>query len=345
MVTEPSALLLRTLAGLPVERTPVWAMRQAGRWDPEFRKLRGNRPFYEFAADVDAAAEASLLPRRFGVDAIILFYDITTLPQALGWPFRYIPGRGPVSDQVPTCDADLAPLRQPLQNASLQTIAQLVHRVRARLRGELPVIAFAGAPFTVACYCLGAGKDVSRITQYAAEHPKLWRELLELLAERTIEFFEALRSWGADVLQLFDSWAGELDEACYEAWAQAFHRRIFAQTPAPTVLYVRECPYLKQMLDSGATAISLGLRHDLAACRRRYPRDVFQGNVDAELLARGTPEQVRAATTACLCQGGGTRHILNLNQGMPKDARPENFVAFVETARQWRPPTDRAASS
>ena len=333
---EPQHLLVRACLGLPVSRPPVWAMRQAGRWDPEFRKLRGDRSFYEFAADVEAAAQASLLPRRFGVDAIILFYDITTLPQAFGWPFEFLPGRGPVTGLVPSNQHDLELLNRPADEGLFARQLELLSKVRSALAGQLPVIAFAGAPFTVACYCVGVGKDVQAARSYAAEAGSMWDTLLQLLAERTIEFLNLMHKAGADVIQLFDSWAGELEASEYDRWAHPYHRLIFQSITAPGILYVRECPFTQRMTEAGCHAVSLGISHDLALCRARYPQTTFQGNVDAALMAQGDPEEVRAATLRCLEQGGGQRHIVNLNQGMPKNARPENFRVFVETVRSWR---------
>src|SRR5438552_2574023 len=143
-------LLVRAARGEAVERPPVWAMRQAGRWDPEFNRVRAGRSFYEFSENVELAAQASLLPRRFGVDAIILFYDITTLPVAMGLPFALQPNQGPVPDNpVRTLAAveRLAPAPDP---ECFRHIRQLLTHVKAELRGELPVIVFAGAPVTVA---------------------------------------------------------------------------------------------------------------------------------------------------------------------------------------------------
>src|SRR5436305_1176187 len=144
MVT--SHLLVRAVRGEPVERTPVWAMRQAGRWDPEFNRLRGGKTFYEFSEDVELSAAASLLPRRFGVDAIILFYDITTLAVAMGLPFSLQPGRGPVPDRPVRSAADVDRLAARPDADRFRHILDLLARVRAELKGELPVIVFAGAP-------------------------------------------------------------------------------------------------------------------------------------------------------------------------------------------------------
>src|SRR4051794_36838219 len=174
-------LLVRAARGEAVERPPVWAMRQAGRWDPEFNKLRAGLSFYEFSENVELAARCSLLPRRFGVDGIILFYDITTLPVAMGLPFALKPNQGPVPDQPIRTLADverLAPEPAPERYAH---IVQLLQRVKNELGGELPVLTFAGAPFTVATYCIGTGKDMAATQRFAAEHPATWHALLDRL--------------------------------------------------------------------------------------------------------------------------------------------------------------------
>src|SRR5213593_1924993 len=150
-MTPPSAhLLVRAARGEVVERPPVWAMRQAGRWDPEFNRLRGGLSFYEFSENVELSARASLLPRRFGVDAVILFYDITTLAVAMGLPFTLQPSRGPVPDRPVRTLADLERLQAAPDPDTYRHIRDLLRLVRQELRGELPVIVFAGAPFTLA---------------------------------------------------------------------------------------------------------------------------------------------------------------------------------------------------
>src|SRR5213075_466080 len=140
-------LLVRAARGEAVERPPVWAMRQAGRWDPEFNRVRAGLSFYEFSENVELSAQASLLPRRFGVDAIILFYDITTLAVAMGLPFTLQPGRGPVPDRPVRTPADVERLADVPDADRFRHVLDLLARVKAELRGELPVIVFAGAPF------------------------------------------------------------------------------------------------------------------------------------------------------------------------------------------------------
>jgi uroporphyrinogen decarboxylase len=309
-------------------------MRQAGRWDPEFNKVRAGLSFYEFSEDVERAARASLLPRRFGVDGIILFYDITTLPVAMGLPFALETGLGPVPARPIRTLADVRALEAEPDPRHYEHIRALLKLVKEELRGELPVLVFAGAPFTVATYCVGTGKDMDGTRRFAAEQPRVWEELLDRLSTATVHFLGTLVRDRADVYQLFDSWAGMLAPDEYERWAQARHEVILREaTGVPRILFVKECPYLGRMTASGADVISLGKRHDLAAARRDYPHLAFQGNVDEELLRTGTPEQVAEATRACLAAGGGRRHIINLNHGVDRDTPVANFEAFVRAAR------------
>jgi uroporphyrinogen decarboxylase len=309
-------------------------MRQAGRWDPEFQKVRAGKSFFAFSEDVEAAAKASLCPRRFGVDAIILFYDITTLPLAMGLPFELKAGAGPVPDRPIRTPRDLDRLTADPDPETYKHIRLLLKRVKEELRGELPVIAFAGAPFTVATYCIGTGKDVAATRRFAAEQPAVWSSLLEKLSAATVGFLRTLIADGADLYQLFDSWAGMLDAAEYEAWAQRHHERILAgATGVPRILFVKEGPYLDRMAAAGAEVVSLGTRHDLAAARRDYPHLVFQGNVNEEVLRTGTPEQVAAAVRACVRAGGGRRHIVNLNHGVDKGTPVANFEAYVRAVK------------
>jgi uroporphyrinogen decarboxylase len=327
-------LLVRAARGETVERPPVWAMRQAGRWDPEFNRLRNGLSFYEFSENVELSAKASLLPRRFGVDGIILFYDITTLPVAMGQRFILQRARGPVPDHPIRTLADVEQLEAMPEPQRFQHIRDLLCLVREELHGELPVLVFAGAPFTVAAYCINTGKDIAATRRFAAEQPRVWQALLERLTTATVHFLRTLIADGADVYQLFDSWAGLLERTEYEAWAQPYHQTIFREASGiPRILFVKEGPYLSRMAASGAEVISLGVRHDLAAARRAYPHLVFQGNVDEAILRTGTPEQVAAATRACLAAGGGQRHIVNLNHGVDRHTPVANFKAFVQAVR------------
>ena len=332
-MTSPH-LLVRALRGEPIERPPVWAMRQAGRWDPQFQALREGLGFFEFSEDVDRATKATLCPRRFGVDAIILFYDITTLPVAMGLPFQLKPNRGPVPDRPIRTMADLQRLNAEPQPDSYRHIRELLKRVKAELNGELPVLVFAGAPYTVASYCIGTGKDVTATRQFATEQPAVWERLLQTLQLATELFLSQLIADGADAYQLFDSWAGMLLPEEYDRWAQPFHSRTFETVKrAPSILFVKECPYLERMCATGANAISLGRCHDLTAARKRYPHLTFQGNVDERIMRTGTVAEVEAEVKRVLSAGGGYRHVINLSHGVGKETPVANFEAYVRTAK------------
>jgi uroporphyrinogen decarboxylase len=305
-------------------------MRQAGRWDPEFNRVRAGLSFYEFSENVELSAKASLLPRRFGVDGIILFYDITTLAVAMGLPFELRPSQGPVPDHPVRTFDDVERLEAKPDPSRFCHVTELLDRVRAELNNELPAIVFAGAPFTLATYCIGTGKDLEATRRFVAERPAVWQALLDRLTTATVHFLNELVRRGADLYQLFDSWAGRLNRDEYQSWAQTHHRTIFAEAAGvPRILFVKEGPYLDLMAASGADVVSLGTSHDLAAARRTYPHLVFQGNVDEELLRTGTAEQVAELTRRCLAAGGGHRHIVNLNHGVDRGTPPENFAAYV----------------
>jgi uroporphyrinogen decarboxylase len=170
--------------------------------------------------------------------------------------------------------------------------------------------------------------------RFAAEQPAVWQGLLDKLSGATVGFLNTLVREGADVYQLFDSWAGELTAPEYDKWAQPYHRDILAGAGGvPRILFVKECPYLERLTQTGAEVISLGKRHDLAAARRDYPELVFQGNVDSDILRAGTPAQVRDEVQRCLAAGGGQRHIVNLNHGVDKSTPVANFVAYVRAAK------------
>jgi uroporphyrinogen decarboxylase len=337
MAPSRDHLLLRAARGETVERVPVWAMRQAGRWDPDFLKLRDGLGFYEFSEDVRRSADASLCPVRFGVDAIILFYDITTLPVAMGLPFSLKKDSGPQPSTPVRTLEDVERLTPDPSPASYQHIRDLLATVKRELAGKLPVIVFAGAPFTVATYCIGTGKDITATRRFAAECPAVWDALRDRLRIATGHFLRTLIAEGADIYQLFDSWAGLLTHDEYRDWAARDHAAILAAaTGVPRILFVKECKYLDEMATSGADVISVGRCIDLRQARAAYPHLVFQGNVDEAVLRTGTPEQVRAAVHATLDAGGGHRHILNLNHGVGKETPVENFEAYIAAAMSYQ---------
>lgn len=311
-------------------------MRQAGRWDPEFRRLRGNLGFYEFAENAELAAAASLCPRRFGVDAIILFYDITTLSIGQGQRFELLPGRGPVPDKPIRTLADVEALSVQPEGPSIDAVFEILRIVRQEVGDELAVLVFAGAPFTLAAYQIGTGKNLQATRRFIAENPKVWNALLERIADGTELFLKDLLHRGATAYQLFDSWAGGLEREEYLAFAHPYHQRIFSAVGGLPILFIKDSPYQDLAAASGAKVVGLGVGDSLKSLRQSHPELAFQGNVDHQLLVNGTPEQVHEATIRCLEEGECDRHILNLDHGMDRDAKPENFAAFVEAAKSFR---------
>jgi uroporphyrinogen decarboxylase len=331
-------LLLRTIRGEAVERPPVWAMRQAGRWDPEFNKIRSGRTFYEFSENAELSAQASLLSRRFGVDAIILFYDITTLAVAMGLPFQLLPDQGPVPLRPIRSRLDVDVLTNMPLSDGFRPVMDMLAMVRKELADALPVLVFAGAPFTLGSYCIGTGKDINATRRFAREQPEIWSKLLDKICTATVYFLSVLAYEGAAAYQLFDSWAGELTAAEYDVWAQPMHSAIFSELQQiPSILFVKECTYLERMIETKANVVSLGVSHDLANCRRRFPNQCFQGNVSQDLMRDGSPDKVYEATRHCVEAGGGRYHIVNLSHGMDRASPVANFEAFISAVKEDSP--------
>jgi uroporphyrinogen decarboxylase len=252
----------------------------------------------------------------------------------MGLPFTLRPARGPVPDQPVRTLADVERLEAHPDPTRFDHVRELLRQVRQELRGELPVLVFAGAPFTLATYCIGTGKDLDATRQFVREQPRVWDELLARLTTATVHFLGTLVREGADAYQLFDSWAGMLTRDEYLRWAQPQHQAILgAVRDVPRILFVKEGPYLDLLTAAEADVVSLGTRHDLAAARRAYPHLAFQGNVDEAVLRRGTPEQVAEATRQCVRAGGGQRHIVNLNHGVDRTTPVANFEAYVRAVR------------
>ncbi len=331
-------LILRVLQRQPVPRVPVWMMRQAGRTDPEYRRLRAEdgRALEALFADVERSIEISLLPQRFGVDAIIMFQDILTPLTPIGAPFYFRPG--------PQLEAPIRTLEQvralrPLNSArDLPHVGAILQGLHHRLDGALPVLGFAGAPVTLAFFLIAGGspnRDPGAVLRFLVEEPEVTQALLDTLTDLTIDYLRYQLESGAQAVQLFESFADVLPRELYEALALPTHQRIFQALAdqGPTLLFAKECPHLDLMLASGAQALSVGHCVDLEAAKQQAPEMVFQGNVDNTILADGTPEQVRAAVQACLKAGGGTHHILNLSHGLLERSPFENVLAFVEAGK------------
>jgi len=341
-------LFLRACRCEPVERVPVWIMRQAGRYLPEYQALRRNHSFLEICKTPELAAEASLQPfNRLGVDAIIVFSDILIVAEAMGLELR-VPDSGPVLPSPVRDEAAVRVLREfdPLQATGF--VADAISLICRTAGPDVPVLGFAAAPWTLACYMVegsvrGELKHIKRMI-YAA--PELLRELLRRIAQATAPYLHALVETGATAVQLFDTWAGELSRQQYEAFALPATQRLIENMRAsgmggnnglagtPVILYARGAGHLLEpMARSGANVLSVDWRTSLAEARHTLgPSIALQGNTDpAALLA--SPEIARDAARRAVAETGGIGHILNLGHGILPDAPVENAHAFVQAGQ------------
>jgi uroporphyrinogen decarboxylase len=349
-------LLLRASKYLPVERVPVWMMRQAGRSDPLYRQIRQelNLPLERLfrtcptpvsETDVEWAVKISLLPKRIGVDAIIVYKDILTPLAPMGAHFRFAPG--PILDSPIRTQAQVDAL-QPLHQPSIQLAftGQVIRKLRETLSGELPLIGFAGAPLTLAFFLIAGESPIKRgagvsekatpVFQMMDEAPELLHCLLNKLTDMTVHYLNYQISEGVQVVQLFESIADVLPRQMYENFAFPYHQRIFAEvnSQVPRILFTKECSYLDLMHQSGADVLSVGKCVDLGEAKNLTNGTVaFQGNVDNDILRDGTFDDITAAVETCLKQGGKTGHILNLSHGLHRDTPFENVKHFVNIAK------------
>ncbi len=344
-------LLLRAARRERTERTPVWLMRQAGRTDPAYCALRerADLPLEEMFRDPDLAAEASLLPKRIGVDAIIFFQDILTPLAPMGAEFLFRPGPQLKTPIRSTADADGLSRFDPA--SELNFVAQTLRIVRQTLDGDLPLLGFAGAPLTLAFFLVegkspGTNPDSTRA--FMRDDPAGFHLLLDKLTDMTIDYLALQIEAGVDAVQLFESLADRLTPSEYETFARPYQSRIFSELGGrvPTILFAKGLPLLELMVSSGADVLSVGACVDLEEARQRFGhRLAFQGNVDNETLASGSFDEIDEAVRRCLHAGGNQGHILNLNHGLLAGTPFVNVCRFVEAAKRTLGQPDTPAAT
>jgi uroporphyrinogen decarboxylase len=333
-------LLIRAARGEAVERTPVWMMRQAGRYLPEYRAVRANTDFLTLCKTPELAVEVSLQPYRIlDVDAVIMFSDILIPVEAMGQEVRLTEQKGP---ELPSPirareQVDRLIIPDPVEKTSF--VMEIIRTLRRELDGKVPLIGFAGAPWTLAAYMVegGGSKNYAHIKRMMFAEPATLHALLEKITDTIILYLNAQIEAGAEVVQLFDSWAGELSTNDYEQFALPYQRRIFEsldRKSAPAILYINGCGlFLEQMATSGADVLSIDWRIDLKQARERIGDQLsIQGNLDPCVLL-ATPEVVREKAREVLKAGGGHKHILNLGHGILPMTPVENARAFIEAAK------------
>ena len=335
--------LLRVLAGEAIWPPPIWLMRQAGRYLPEYRAVRARAgDFIALCTNPELAAEVTLQPiRRYGFDAAILFSDILMLPWALGHGLRFAEGEGPVLPPVRQ-PADVDALDRGRLQGAIAPILETVRRVRAGLDGNTALIGFAGGPFTVACYMVeGAGsKDFAATRRMAYGDPDLFGQLMRVLTEATIDYLMAQVAAGAEAVMLFDSWAGVLSPALFRAHVTNPARRIIGALRArhpdlPIIGFPRLAGTMlaDYALMTGASGVGMDTATDPARAQWLVPaRTALQGNLDPMALLAGG-RAVRDETAAILLAMRGRPFIFNLGHGIVPQTPPEHVGALVDLVR------------
>ncbi len=342
-------LLLRAARRERTERTPVWLMRQAGRFDPKYRELRQNSglELEDLFCNPKLAAEITLLPKRLGVDALILFQDILTPLEPMGARFIFRPGPE-LAEPIRTAK-DVDSLREFDPAEELEFVGESIGLVLEESGGDLPLLGFAGAPFTLAAFMIEGRSpgDLEKTRVMMRDDPRLLHELLERLAQMTAKYLDYKIRSGVHGVQLFESLGDALNAEEYRTFAHPYHARVFAlmREHVPRILFVKERPEIEMMAATGADGLSIGARVDLRQARATYGcRVALQGNVDNHVLLEGTPEEVEAATKACIEAGGHEGHILNLNHGIFKDTPFDNVCRLIDTCRNYAIEVDPAGA-
>jgi uroporphyrinogen decarboxylase len=333
--------LIRACRREPVDRTPVWMMRQAGRYLKDYRDIRQKVSFLQLCKNVDLAAEVSLQPLRIvGVDAVIFFSDILIPVEAMGVTVE-LTDKGPEIGQPIRSIADVRKLRIPDPADEVPFVGAILKRLRSELNGQVPLIGFSGAPWTLASYMIegGGSKSFAEIKKMAFSEPDTLRSLLDKLASTIIAYVRFQIEAGAQVVQLFDTWAGELSRHDYETFALPVTRRIFEEigTSVPRILYVNGCSaILEAMATSGADVLSVDWRIPIAEARARVGQRVaLQGNLDPCALL-GSPSNLTATAEQILKQAGATGHIFNLGHGILPTTPVDNARTLVDFVKSYR---------
>jgi len=330
-----SSAFLRACRGEPGSRVPVWFMRQAGRSLPEYRAIRGEGSINQAIAQPDLATEITLQPvRRYGVDAAILFSDIVTPVHAIGFGIDIKPGVGPVAEKPFTSAADLDRLRPLDPEADTPYVLETVRNLVAEL--DVPLIGFAGAPFTVASYLVegGPSKTHARTKQMLHDEPELWARLLDRLADIAIASLRSQVENGASAVQMFDSWAGTLDPATYERAVLPASTKVFeaiADLDVPRIHFgVNTGELLPLMASAGATVMGVDWRTPLSSARERLGDITLQGNLDPAACLASWPVVEREVRRVLDENAGHPAHIFNLGHGVMPSLDPEILERVVE---------------
>ncbi|HEY5665004.1 MAG TPA: uroporphyrinogen decarboxylase [Ilumatobacter sp.] len=339
----PGVPLIDAAAGRAARRTPVWFMRQAGRSLPEYRAIRGGGSILTAIEQPELSAEITMQPvHRYGVDAAVLFSDIVVPPHAVGFGIDVKPGTGPVADRPLRAVSDLERLR-PLEPGDIAYVADTVDLLVRELPADVPLLAFAGAPFTVGSYLIeGAPSRTYRHTKALMHTDEvLWHRVMERLADHAVTFIDVQLSHGARAFQLFDSWAGSLSVADYDRFVFPHSRRVFDELAArhpgvPGIHFGIGCDHLlERMYAAGPQVIGLDWRTPIGRARQRLGAGtVVQGNLDPALVLAGEGPALAGARAVLADNAGHPGHIFNLGHGVQPDTDPGVLGAIVDLVHE-----------
>jgi uroporphyrinogen decarboxylase len=332
---------LQALKRQPVDKTPVWMMRQAGRYLPEYKRVRKDAgSFLDLCKNPQLACEVTLQPlERFPLDAAIIFSDILTIPDAMGLGLHFVEGEGPRFHHPVRTAADIDKLYVPDVGAELCYVTDAIATTKKALANKVPLIGFSGSPWTLATYMIegGPSKSFSIIKKMLFAEPEQLHKVLSILAQSVIDYLNAQAEAGADALMVFDTWGGILTARDYQEFSLYYMQKIISgvkhQHPfVPITLFTKNGgQWLEQMAETGCDALGIDWMTDLADARQRVGDKVaLQGNMDPAVLY-ATPERIREEVRLILKAFDGTPgHVFNLGHGIQLDTPVENVAAFIE---------------
>mgnify|MGYP001043076930 FL=1 len=339
---------LRALARQPVDKTPVWMMRQAGRYLPEYRQVRGQAgDFMSLCKNTELACEVTLQPlERFELDAAILFSDILTIPDAMGLGLYFAEGEGPKFHKPLRSEADIDQLEVINTAADLTYVTDAVSMIRQELNGRVPLIGFSGSPWTLATYMIEgqSSRDFARAKTMLYTQPELLHQLLEKLALSVIDYLNAQILAGAQVVQIFDTWGGALSHSAYLEFSLTYMAKIVDGLikqadgrDVPVILFTKGGGlWLEAMADTGCDCLGLDWTVDIGAAHQRVGDKVaLQGNMDPAIL-RAKPEVIRGEVKRILGSfGENDGHVFNLGHGITPDINPDNAKIFIDAVHEF----------
>lgn len=339
--------ILKALLRQPVDRTPVWMMRQAGRYLPEYRASRTNAgSFMDLCRNADFACEVTLQPlERFPLDAAILFSDILTIPDAMGLGLYFASGEGPKFKKTIESSTDIDRLRVIDGDDDLGYVMDAVRTIRNELNGRVPLIGFSGSPWTLATYMVEgqSTRDFQRIKAFLYQQPDALHQLLDTLAQSVTSYLNAQIRAGAQIVQIFDTWGGILNTPAYQAFSLNYMKKIIdglirehEGRPVPVITFTKGGgQWLDLMAITGADALGLDWTTDIEQARKQVGDQVaLQGNMDPAVLF-GSPTSIRKEVACILGQfGKGNGHIFNLGHGISQFTNPDNAGVFIEAVHE-----------